>query len=150
MTKIIKNFCEKFNIHRFENNLTIRSFTKSVEEKVNLSKYHLFLSVAENNVDEVKLYNEENSAFLLQRDYNNRSLLHLAASRGHIDMVKLLIDFKKREYIYTPDGIEHYTLSPLALERPLYATVYSLKSKKKAEKKVLGKISIFPHTIKSV
>lgn len=94
LTTILKKFCKKFHLHRFENTLCVRSFTKSVEEKVNISKYHLFLCVAENNIDEVKLYNEENSAFLLQRDHNNRSLLHLAASRGHIDMVKLLVDFQ--------------------------------------------------------
>ena len=52
------------------------------------------LSVVENNIDEVSLYGVSNSAFPLQRDHNQRSLLHLAASRGHLEMVKLWIELK--------------------------------------------------------
>ena len=53
------SFCKKFRINRFEPNFCIRSSQKSVEEKVNLSKYHLFLSVVENKMDEVRLYGQE-------------------------------------------------------------------------------------------
>ena len=84
LKNIFSLFCEKFRINRFEQNFTIRSSLKSVEEKVNLSKYHLFLSVVENKMDEVRLYGQENSPFLLQKDHNGRSLLHIAASYGHV------------------------------------------------------------------
>ena len=88
LKNIFSVFCEKFRINRFEQNFTIRSSLKSVEEKVNLSKYHLFLSVVENKMDEVRLYGQENSPFLLQKDHNGRSLLHIAASYGHVSNIR--------------------------------------------------------------
>ena len=57
--EMFSSFCKKFRINRFEPNFCIRSSQKSVEEKVNLSKYHLFLSVVENKMDEVRLYGQE-------------------------------------------------------------------------------------------
>ena len=130
--EMFSSFCKKFRINRFEPNFCIRSSQKSVEEKVNLSKYHLFLSVVENKMDEVRLYGQEqcynlwlinlqprrrkisdqnrparpdknwlpglricntgqeNSPFLLQKDHNGKSLLHIAASYGHVSIQNLV------------------------------------------------------------
>jgi hypothetical protein len=58
---IVHKLCQKFQFGRFEKEKKVRSFTKLIEAEVNLSKYHLFLTVAENNIEEVKMYHDENA-----------------------------------------------------------------------------------------
>ena len=33
---------------------------------------------------------------LMKKDHNNRSLIHVAASNGHLELVKLLVEYKVR------------------------------------------------------
>jgi glutaminase len=92
-----------FNFHQYDNNLPgISNKIDPTEKKgynIQISLMSLLFAAAEGDLCEIKRLRAEN-VDILMADYDNRSALHLAASNGHKNIVKYIVNYCKK-YSYT-------------------------------------------------
>ena len=73
----------------------------------------LLFAAAEGDLCELKRLRAEN-VDILMTDYDDRSALHLAASNGHINIVKYLVNYcKKYSYTENINCLDRWERTPL-------------------------------------
>ena len=90
---------QTFNFHQYDNNLPgINSKNNPTDKKnsKNLSLMNLLFAASKGDLTEIKLLRVQNFN-LLSVDYDKRSALHLAASGGHINVLKYLINHCEKD-----------------------------------------------------
>ena len=106
-----------FNFHQYDNNLPgISNKIDPTEKKgynSQLSLMSLLFAAAEGDLCEIKRLRADN-VDILMTDYDNRSALHLAASNGHFNIVKYIINFcKKYSYTEKIECLDRWNRTPL-------------------------------------